>query len=351
MELASAIGLLIVGFVVLIKGADFLVDGASAIAKRFNISDMIIGLTIVSFGTSAPELVISIGAAMKGESALVMGNVLGSNIYNICLILGAAGLIYPLTVQTATVRKELPFSLFIVVLLFVLANDTMIFGSTENLISHIDGIILLIFFGGFLYYIYNSAKSSKGSLIEEEIQHMPFPKSALLVVGGLVGLIWGGDLVVTNAKFLAEKLGMTERIIGLTVIAIGTSLPEFATSVVAALKKNSDIAIGNVVGSNIFNILLVLGCSATVSPKITSFDIASNFDIYFLIFISILLSVFIVTGNKGSLPLNEDILDSNKETSDDTVSDVSVKPYVIERWQSAILLVIVLGYTIYLLMS
>lgn len=332
MELLTAIGLLIFGFVILIKGADFLVEGASAVAKQFNISDMIIGLTIVSFGTSAPELVVNIDAAMDGKNAMIMGNILGSNIFNTCLILGTAGLIYPLAVQRATMSKELPFSVFIVFLMFFLCNDAMFFGG-NNMVSFTDGVVLLTLFLGFLGYVYTSAKGGESSGDDDdEIKSMPLPKSIIFIIVGMVGLVYGGDMVLTNAEFLAKKFGMTERVIGLTVVAIGTSLPELATSVVAALKKNSDIAVGNVVGSNIFNILLVLGASAVFSPNPIAYDIASNFDIYFLLSATAVLFSFLFIGTRGR-------------------ADGGSMTYVIDKWQAGVLLVAVIGYIIYLLIS
>lgn len=332
MELGLAFGLLIFGFIILIKGADFLVDGASAVAKKFNISDMIIGLTIVSFGTSAPELVVNIGAAWEGKSAMIIGNVLGSNIFNTCLILGAAGMIYPLAVQKATVRKELPFSIFIIILMFFLANDQLIFG-TPDYISHIDGVVFLLFFLGFLYYVYSSAKNVEDIDDVDIIQTMTLPKSLLLILLGMAGLVFGGDLVLENSVKFAKHFGMEERVIGLTVIAIGTSLPELATSVVAALKKNSDIAMGNVVGSNIFNILLVLGVSATISPSLIEYDTAANFDIGFLLAATLVLTTFLFIGTRV------------KPTTGGSLT------YTIDRWQAALLLMAVTGYIIYLLMS
>lgn len=330
MELLPAIALLIVGFVILIKGADFLVDGASAVAKKFNISDMIIGLTIVSFGTSAPELVVNLKAAWEGKNAMIMGNVLGSNIFNTCLILGIAGLIHPLAVQKATMRNELPFSIFIVGLLLFLANDAFIFGSTGNYLTRVDGMIFFGLFLAFLIYVYKSAKGEDEE--DETVKPMPLPKSLIFIVLGMLGLVYGGDLVLNNAVFLAETFGMTERVIGLTVVAIGTSLPELATSVVAALKKNSDIAVGNVVGSNIFNILLVLGASALVSPNPILYDTAANFDVYFLLSSTLLLTFFLFIGTKAH---SEHLLTS----------------YIIDRWQSGVLLLAVVSYVVYILMS
>lgn len=330
MDLFYAFATLVIGFIILIKGADFLVDGASAIAKKFNISDIIIGLTIVSFGTSAPELVVNIAAAWQGKSDMIIGNILGSNIFNTCLIIGVAGMIYPLAVQRTTVRKELPFSIAIIGVMWLLANDTLLMGNPD-LLSRIDGGIFLLLFSGFLFYIYKNSKNV-GAIDEVDvIESMPLGKSAILVLGGILGLILGGKLVLDNAIIFAQHFGMTERVIGLTVIAIGTSLPELATSVVAALKKNSDIAVGNVVGSNIFNILLVLGVSATITPHPIDYDVAANFDIYFLLATTLLLTIFLFTGTR-------------------------VKPnvggsatYTIDRWQAALLFVAVTGYIIYLL--
>lgn len=328
MDLAIAIGLLVIGFIILIKGADFLVDGASAIAKRFSISDIVIGLTIVSFGTSAPELVVNIGAAMEGKNAMIFGNVLGSNIFNTCLILGISGLIYPLVVQRDTMRIELPFSILIVLLMFFLANDILFFGASQNIFSTVDGIILLGVFLSFLGYIYKSAKVPKAENDDiSEPSTASILKDIALVVAGMIGLLLGGNLVLDNSVFLAATFGMEERIIGLTVVAIGTSLPELATSVVAALKKNSDIAIGNIVGSNIFNILLVLGASASFAPasKPIFYDTASNFDIYFLIGATLVLFSFLFLGTKAKV--------KNGAMS-----------YVLDKWQAAFLLVAVVVY-------
>jgi len=351
MDLALAIGLLVIGFVVLIKGADFLVDGASAIAKRFRISDIIIGLTIVSFGTSAPELIVNVGAAIEGKNGMIFGNVLGSNIFNTCLILGIAGLIYPLSVQQTTMRIELPFSIFIVVLMFVLSNDSLLWGYDHSIFSRIDGLVLLALFGGFLYYVYTSAKvpnlesdvisPNSSSVLDdgfveqnegqtefeiEEPEGSIWKDIAWVVLGG-GGLVLGGRLVLDNAVFIADMYGMSERVIGLTVVAIGTSLPELATSAVAAFKKNSDIAVGNVVGSNIFNVLLVLGTSATLAPigKEVAYDVASNFDVYFLIIASLVLLVFLFVGTRGRV-------------------EGGMMTYKVDRWQAGVLLVAVIGY-------
>lgn len=332
MDLFYPLAALVLGFVILIKGADFLVDGASAVAKKFNISDIIIGLTIVSFGTSAPELVVNIAAAWQGKSDMIIGNVLGSNIFNTCLIIGVAGMIYPLAVQRATVRKELPFSILIVAIMWLLANDQIIWNN-PNYLSRLDGAIFLVLFVGFLFYVYRNSKNVLDIDEVDVIEPMPLGKSLALVIGGIVGLIFGGKLVLDNAIIFAQYFGMTERVIGLTVIAIGTSLPELATSVVAALKKNSDIAVGNVVGSNIFNVLLVLGASATITPNAIDYDVAANFDIYFLLGATLLLTIFLFVGTK---------------LRPQTGGSVT---YTIDRWQAGVLFVAVVIYIGYLLAS
>jgi len=312
---------LIIGFVLLIKGADFLVEGASAVAKQFGISDIIIGLTIVSMGTSAPELVVSIGSAWSGDTGLVFGNVIGSNIANTCLIVGVAGLIYPLAVQRNTTFIELPISLGIVVLVFVLSNDMLLWGG-KDLLGRVDGIILLIFFAGFLYYIFRNSK--QGPDTDEVIKAMPGWKAAVFIAAGIAGLIFGGNWVVESAKTIAMEFGMSKRLVGLTIVAIGTSLPELATSAIAAYKKNSDIAMGNVVGSNVFNILLVLGTSATIMP--TSYDVAINWDLFFLMAATIVLFAFLFIGTRQK-----------------------GKRFILDRWQAGFLLVAIMGYYIYLI--
>ncbi|MCE1155083.1 MAG: calcium/sodium antiporter, partial [Bacteroidales bacterium] len=269
--MALEIVFLIAGFVLLVIGADWLVNGASALAKKYNVSDLAIGLTIVAFGTSAPELVVNVFAAAQGSHDIVLGNIIGSNNFNLLVILGIAGIITPLAVQHSTVWKEIPFSLLAVAVLFIFAND--IFSDGTGVISRFDGIILLAFFGWFLWYV---GKQLKNDPAEAEIVTKQYPgwKMALLIVGGLAALIAGGRLVVTSAVDIARVMGMSEKLIGLTIVAAGTSLPELATSVVAAIKKNNDIAVGNIVGSNIFNIFLILGVSSVINP--VSFNTVFN---------------------------------------------------------------------------
>ena len=257
--------LFIFGFYLLMKGADLLVEGSSSIAKRYNVSDLIIGLTLVSFGTSAPELIINIFSSFNGSSEIAIGNVFGSNIANILLILGASGLVSELPVRRNTILSEIPFTLTATFLVGFLANATL-FSETSNLsISREDGIILLFFFMLFIAYIVKISKDNN-DLIEDIPEKLPINKSILYVVLGIAGLFFGGKWVVDGAIKFATLFGMSESFIGLTIVAIGTSLPELVTSMTAAKKGSTDIAVGNVVGSNIFNLLWILGVSATIKP-------------------------------------------------------------------------------------
>lgn len=287
--------LIILGFTSLIFGANWLVNGASSLAKKNNISDLVIGLTIVAFGTSAPELVVNSVASYDGFSDIVFGNIIGSNNFNLFIILGIAGLIYPITVQTSTAWREIPLSLIAAVLLFVLANDFFIGQNTD--ISRLDGVILFIAFLGFLYYVFKQLKQEKPEVIILE-QKSNYKIWGLIIVG-IAGLMIGGKLVVHNSIDVAIELGVSQKIIGLTIIAAGTSLPELVTSIVAALKKNSDIAIGNVIGSNVFNILLVLSISSFVNP--VSYNPNFNQDLLILIGGTVFLLIAMFTGKKKKL--------------------------------------------------
>lgn len=269
---------LVVGLLLLIKGADWLVEGSSTFARKKKISDLAIGLTIVAFGTSAPELVVNVIASFEGHEDIVFGNIIGSNNFNLLVILGVAGLISPLIVQTSTVWKEIPISLLAGLFLFVLANNA-IFTTGENILSRGDGAILLVFFAAFLFYVYHQLRQVPQD-VERADSNMSNQKILGYVIFGLAGLIIGGRLVVNNAMEMAEELGVSEKIIGLTIVAAGTSLPELATSVVAALKKNNDIAVGNIIGSNIFNIFFILGVSAVVNP--IPYNTVFNIDLYLL---------------------------------------------------------------------
>lgn len=257
--------LLIIGFLPLIFGALLLVDGASSIAARFHVPNLVIGLTIVAFGTSAPELVVNLIAAFNKNSPLVLGNVLGSNIFNILGIIGIAALIYPLQVKSRTTWIEVPLSFLAAAVLLVMAHKQLIDGAPFDSIVRTDGIVLLLFFSIFIAYSFHSI-SSDSSPETVEVHKLSVLRSILYILIGLGLLIAGGRVIVQSAVRLAQGIGFSERIIALTIVSIGTSLPELATSAVAAFKKNVDIAIGNIVGSNIFNVFLILGLSAVVYP-------------------------------------------------------------------------------------
>lgn len=257
--------ILVVSLVMIVYGANFLVDGAAAIAKKFNIPNIVIGLTIVAFGTSSPELAVSSYSAWTGNSEIAIGNVVGSNIFNILLILGVCALITPLTILRNTVMKEIPLSLLAALVLYVMVNDLKFNEGSRDIISIGDGIILLGFMAIFMYYLVHLAKSS-GETEELEIPNLSPYRSVFYTILGLVLLVAGGKFFVDSAVSLAINFGMSQAVIGLTIVAAGTSLPELATSLVAAWKKNSDIAVGNVVGSNIFNIFFILGLSSLISP-------------------------------------------------------------------------------------
>jgi len=279
----------------LIAGSNWLVDGASSLARRFNISDLVIGLTIVAFGTSSPELIVNLFASFNGNTDIAIGNVVGSNIFNTLVILGLTAIVAPIAVKSTTVWKEIPFSILAVVVMAFMANDIFIDGSSTDTISRIDGFILLSFFSIFLAYTFALAKSS-GPLMEVTAKEMSVLKAIVFITTGLVGLFFGGKFLVDGAVDIARSLGISEAVIGLTVVAAGTSMPELATSVVAAFKKKSDIAIGNVVGSNIFNIFFVLGISASIRPIPLNENNSSNFDMIFLTIMSVLMFVFIFLG-------------------------------------------------------
>ena len=287
---------IILGLILLVKGADWLVGGASSLAQRYGVSDLIIGLTIVAFGTSAPELIVNIFSSLKGYQDLVLGNVLGSNIFNLFMILGVAGLISPLLVQSSTVWKEIPISLGAVLAMLLLAN--LAFFSSDSGLSRLDGLVLLILFGAFLAYVYQQLKVEPPPPTHSESRTSSWLIWAA-IVGGLLGLVLGGEILVRNAVNLARLLGVEEKIIGLTIVAAGTSLPELATSVVAALKKNNDIAVGNIIGSNIFNIFLILGVSALIRP--VPFDGLFNQELLMLGAGTLFLFVAMFTGERQKL--------------------------------------------------
>ena len=293
------------GIALIIFSANWLVDGASSIAKKYGISDLVIGLTIVAFGTSAPELTVNIFSALKGSTDIAIGNVLGSNIANIFLIVGISSIIFPLHIQKNTTWKEIPLSLLAAVVLGIIANDQLIDKSTDgDFVSRIDGLILLSFFIIFLVYTIEIAKNQTEA--EEELKPLPLSRSIIYIVAGLAGLFFGGRYLVEGAVNIATEVGLSERIIGLTIVAVGTSLPELATSVTAALKKKADIAIGNIVGSNIFNIFFILGLTSVIQPL--PFNQESNLDILLTILASLLLFLTTLTIGKRRVDRTEGII-------------------------------------------
>ncbi len=283
-----------IGFIILIFGAKFLVDGASSIGVKVGLSQLIIGLTIVAFGTSLPELVINVFASMKGSSGLAIGNVLGSNIMNTLLIVGITAIIYPIKVDSIVCKRDSWINLIAILLVAVLANE-LFFGKQEKIIDRVDGIILLIFFIIMMYVLFSNIGKSNNS-DENDLPSLTYSKSIILIILGGLGLLFGGKWIVSGASAISYELGVSESTIGLTLIAIATSLPELVTSIIAALKRNTDIAIGNALGSNIFNIFLVLGTSATIYP--IKFESSLNLEIGILIVASLFLMLVIRLGSR-----------------------------------------------------
>ncbi len=303
-----------VGFVLVIKGADLFVNAASAVARRLGVSDLAIGLTVVAFGTSLPELAVNVTASIQGDTGITIGNIIGSNIANILLILGISGLVFPLAVTQGTTWKEIPLSLLAAVLVGIMANDRFIDQSPASVLTRIDGLVLLCFFVIFLYYSVTIARRVEG--IESGLpQEAASLGKAVLSMGlGFIALIVGSKWVVDGAVKLALSLGVSETAVGLTIVAVGTSLPELATSVMAAYRKNPDIAVGNVVGSNIFNIFFILSASALIRP--VPFAPRTNIDIGVLLVASSLLFLWMFTGKRRTL----------------------------DRWESGVFLVLYAGY-------
>jgi len=289
---------LALGFVLLIKGADLLVEGASSLAKKLGISTLVIGLTIVAFGTSAPELIVNLFASFQGNPDIAIGNILGSNIANILLILGISAVIFPLAVKRGTVWKEIPLCLLAIVVTAFMANDALIDGGKFSGLTRIDGLVLISFFIIFLYYTFGISKSGEGDT-GVVIKERSLFKAGAMVAVGLVALTIGGKWIVDSAVNIATSLGVSQAILGLTVVAVGTSLPELATSAVAAYKKNADIAIGNIVGSNIFNVFWILGISAVISPL--PFSAMLMRDVAVTIAATFLLFIFMFIGKKHIL--------------------------------------------------
>lgn len=290
--------LLVIGFVLLIKGADIFVDGASSTAANFKVSKMLIGLTIIAFGTSAPEFAVSMQALANGSTDMVLGNVIGSNIINILLILGLAALIRPIRVKANTICKELPICLLVSVLLVVLFLDIQISGGSENIISRSDGIAIILFFLVFLYYLIALARRKRSNKKAEKAK-FKISVSLILVALGIAGVIIGSNLIVNSATTIATDIGISERVIAMTVIALGTSLPELVTTLTAARKGEAELAVGNIIGSNIFNICMVLGVPVALFGKVTpgSFQVV---DLVMLILSAGILFIFATTKRKIS---------------------------------------------------
>ena len=278
---------LIIGLALILIGANALTDGAATVAKRFQISPLVIGLTIVAFGTSAPELTVSVVSALKGSAGLAIGNVIGSNIFNCLMIVGCTAAIVPIQISKGTLSKEIPLCLLAAIVLFICANDPLINGLSTNSISRSEGLLLLCFFAIFMGYTF--AIAHNGQAEDTAIPTLSVGRSTLYIIGGLAGLIYGGQCFVDGASGIARSLGVSESVIGLTLVAGGTSLPELATSVVAALKKNPEMAVGNVIGSNLFNVFFVLGCSASITAMpvqgISSLDLGMHILACLLLFI------------------------------------------------------------------
>ena len=283
---------LIAGFILLIKGADFFVEGSSSVAKRLRVPSLIIGMTIVAMGTSFPECSVSINASIAGSNGLAISNAVGSNIFNLMVVCGFCTLFCPLAVDKGTLKKEFPFS--IIVALILLA-----FGSAGMVLGHIDGIILTLVFAIFLYWMVMSAKKARagGNQADgDDYEIIPVWKCIFYILGGIIAIIIGGDVVVDSASKIAAQFGMSDNLIGLTVVAFGTSLPELVTSVVAAKKNEVDMALGNVIGSNIFNILLVLGVAAAISP--VAFIMENVIDVIVLVVMSLIVWAFTWSGRR-----------------------------------------------------
>lgn len=312
--------ILIVSFVALVFGANYFVDGASGIAAKLRVPSLLIGLTIVAFGTSAPEVAVSLSASLSGSNGIAVGNVLGSNIFNIAFILGMAAMIWPITVERQTIKKEIPIMILSSLALFALGADSFLGKSPEMYISRGDGIMLLLLFASFLYYVFEVARNSREQGVIEEISISD--STAKMIVKTLFGLtliILGGNFVVSSAVTIAQAFGISQTVIGLTIVAVGTSLPELVTSVIASLKKNSEIAVGNVVGSNIFNVFFILGASAVIAPlKIEA-------SIFIDLIINIGLSVMLLFFAKSHHKIN--------------------------RTEGIVLMAIYVAYTAYLLLS
>lgn len=288
--------LLLIGFLFLVKGADLFVSGASSIATKFSIPPLIIGLTIVAFGTSAPEAAVSITAALKGQNDMAIANVVGSNIFNFLVVIGITAIINPIKVQKSTIIKEFPFVILSCFVFAIISHDTKFQDASQNILSKADGYILLSLFVIFMYYLLEMAFASKDESNKEKIKEISTSKSVIYSIIGIAGIILGGQLVVNCASNIALDWGMSENLVGLTIVSIGTSLPELVTSIVVAQKGESDIAIGNAVGSNIFNLLFVLGISSSIHSISVHTEVF--YDMLFMMFTTIITYFLAITKRK-----------------------------------------------------
>lgn len=312
-----AIVLLVVGLAVLVFGAEFLVRGAASLARKWGVSPLVIGLTVVAFGTSMPELTVNMFSAIRGSADIAIGNVVGSNIANILLILGLSAIVFPLAVKSSTVWREIPFALLAMVLLLIMGNDQILDGVVFNAVTRTDGLTLIAIFGIFMVYIFALAK--KGEVESEEIKTYSYFKSIFFTLIGLGALFIGGKMLVDNAVILARLAGLSESLIGLTIVAVGTSLPELATSLIAAWHKQSDIAVGNIVGSNIFNVFWILGLTGTALNM--PFNAMVNIDVLVGVGATLILFFAMFVGKKHQL----------------------------ERWQGVLMVLAYIGYIVYLI--
>ena len=295
--------ILVIGFIALIKGADFFVDGSAALAKNFRVPGLIIGLTIVALGTSAPELAVSTSAALQGSNEIALSNVVGSNIFNLLCVLGVCAFIHPVPVDKGILRRDFPVSILSTIFVLIATSTTTIFtghlfeiGMEEDAgsVSRVTGAILVVLFISYICYLIYDAKKHPEK--EDETKNQPIGKCLLLIVIGLMLIVGGGQAVVYSAKNIARFIGMTETLIGLTIVAVGTSLPELVTSIVAARKGETGLAVGNVIGSNIFNLMFILGLSAVIHP--VTVNLASVYDMAILTVVSVLIFFFSLTSKK-----------------------------------------------------
>ena len=317
--MAISILLFVVGLGVLVFGAEIMVRGSAFLAKKLGVSALAIGLTVVAFGTSMPELAVNLFSAFKGTADIAIGNVVGSNIANILLILGISALIMPLAVKQSTVWKEIPFALLAMILVFIIGNDRIFDGREYEIMSRTDGLLMISLFIIFMYYIWGMARRENAPAEEDgSVKIYSIPISLLLAGAGVGALFFGGKLLVDNAMDIARLAGLSETLIGLTIVAVGTSLPELATSVVAAIHRQHDLVVGNIVGSNIFNIFWILGLTSTIMPL--PFNNQVNIDVGFGILATLLLFIFMFIGQRHKLV----------------------------RWQGAIFVILYAGYIVYL---